>query len=258
MHKLFISHIHEEAPLAKVFKDWLEEKTAGYWNVFVSSDPRSNAAGEKWFSLVNESLENNRILIALCSPAALKSLWIGYEIGYSAAKNVPIIPICHSGLGFSQLPPFVGNNTGLDLNDQKLENNLFDALHKAAPLLQKPQVHEGEIRDKINIAMSQISPTVSETPNQLSNSEGTDLDEECANLLKMLANTEKGHSTRYVLSQHMNTSSMIVQHHAKTLEGKGLLSISSNLQGGNGYDLTYEGVGYAQKKGWIDKKEEEV
>lgn len=251
MYTLFISHIHKEASLAKVFKEWLEERTVGCWKVFVSSDKRSNALGDNWFSRVTESLENNSILIALCSPAALQSHWIGYEAGYAAAKGVPIIPICHSGLTFGDLPYFIGNHTGINIDDEDLEIHLFNALHGAAPLLHKPTISKGEIRSKINEAMAQLSSNAKPSGTE----DDTDTEyEECGAILKILAKTEKGHSTRYVLAQEMNITQAEVQHYAEILESKGLLSILGNLWGGNGYSLTHEGFDQVLKKGWIDKK----
>lgn len=254
MYTLFISHIHEEAALAKVFKDWLEERTAGYWKVFVSSDKRSVALGDNWFLRITASLESNSVLIVLCSPASLKSLWLGYEAGYAAAKGVPIIPICHSGLTFDKLPDFIKKHTGSNIDDEELEIHVFDALHGAAPLLKKPAVLKGEIRSNINEALAQLSSNAKPS----SVEDNTDIEyEECAAILKMLANTEKGHSTRHTLSQAMNIKQATVQHYAEILENRGLLSISSNSQGGNGYDLTHKGYSLVLKNGWVDAKGEE-
>lgn len=97
MENIFISHIHEEAPLAKVFKEELEATSAGQWLVFVSSDKGSVTLGDKWFFKIDETLTGQRLLLVLCSPASMSRLWIGYEVGYAAAKGVPSIPICHSG-----------------------------------------------------------------------------------------------------------------------------------------------------------------
>lgn len=252
MYTLFVSHIHEEAALAKILKDWFEDRSAGQWNVFVSSDRRSNAPGTKWFSRVNDELEKNTVLIALCSPSALKSLWLGYEAGYAAAKGVPIIPICHSGTTFDELPYFFSAHTGLDITNEDFENNLFDALHEVAPLLKKPGVYKGEIRKVIDSALAQLASVAEPMPIELSVQDETNLEsEECMRIVQILANTDKGHSTRYVLAQQMGMTQMFVHHYAEMLRDRGLLSITGNSYDGSGYDLTPLGIGYALKSGLI-------
>jgi hypothetical protein len=45
--KIFVSHIHEEAALASVIKEGLEDAFAGRVAVFVSSDKRDNPGGDE-------------------------------------------------------------------------------------------------------------------------------------------------------------------------------------------------------------------
>src|ERR1044072_1906616 len=104
MNKIFLSHISEEAPLAKVLKEWIESTFAGQCEVFVSSDKSSNPPGSRWLDLIDSALTDSKAFIVLCSPSSLRRPWINFETGCGWIKRVPVIPLCHSGQKSGQLP----------------------------------------------------------------------------------------------------------------------------------------------------------
>ena len=61
----FISHISEEKNLALVFKKWIESSFLGQISVFVSSDPQSIPAGNKWREDLTYALDESKLLIIL-------------------------------------------------------------------------------------------------------------------------------------------------------------------------------------------------
>ncbi|MDZ7662950.1 toll/interleukin-1 receptor domain-containing protein [Thiohalophilus sp.] len=93
---IFISHISSEAPLAKILKEWIESTFSGGVRVFVSSDSDDIPAGSKWLDKISQALSESKILILLCSSASVIKPWINFEAGAGWAKNVPIMPVCHS------------------------------------------------------------------------------------------------------------------------------------------------------------------
>lgn len=100
---IFISHISEEGALAAFLKDRIRRDFLGIIEVFVSSDNRSIAAGADWLASLRDALERAQLLVALCSGASIKRPWVNFEIGAAWLKELPIVPLCHSGLEPKQL-----------------------------------------------------------------------------------------------------------------------------------------------------------
>lgn len=101
---VFISHISEEAKLAQKIKELIENSFLGMIEVFVSSDETSISAGSRWLENITDSLSNCSIELILCSNKSVKRPWINFEAGAGWVRNIPVIPLCHSGIEPSQLP----------------------------------------------------------------------------------------------------------------------------------------------------------
>jgi hypothetical protein len=101
---LFISHITEEKDLALAFKDLVEKHFLGMLEVFVSSDEHSIGMGQRWLDNITNALKSCVVEIILCSPQSLKRPWINFEAGAGWIRDIPVIPLCHSGMEPSQLP----------------------------------------------------------------------------------------------------------------------------------------------------------
>lgn len=105
MSKLvFVSHIHEEKDIALLIKKLVEDSFLGMIEVFVSSDAESNAMGSRWLDNISLALKNCSIEIILCSSNSVARPWINFEAGAGWVRQIPVIPICHSGLTPSKLP----------------------------------------------------------------------------------------------------------------------------------------------------------
>lgn len=101
---VFISHITEEAELAKELKQLLEESFLGMLEIFVSSDEGSLSAGTRWLDDITHSLSNCKVELILCSEKSIKRPWINFEAGAGWVRQIPVIPLCHSGMEPSKLP----------------------------------------------------------------------------------------------------------------------------------------------------------
>jgi len=105
--KLFVSHVVEEAELVKILKAHLTRDFLGLVEVFVSSDLENIAAGANWLRELHSAMHASSALFVLCSHASIARPWVNFEVGAAWIKDVPIVPICHSGLSLSKLPmPF--------------------------------------------------------------------------------------------------------------------------------------------------------
>ncbi|HEF5873307.1 TPA: toll/interleukin-1 receptor domain-containing protein [Burkholderia cenocepacia] len=117
---IFISHIHEEGALAKLFKDTIETEFGGFVEVFVSSDHEGIArgpgisAGSHFVEAVESGLVNCVAAFYLISPKSVRRPWVNFELGAvwcrgavqkaSGGDRIMALPVCHSGVIPSGLP----------------------------------------------------------------------------------------------------------------------------------------------------------
>jgi hypothetical protein len=101
---VFISHISEEKELAIAFKDLIESSFLGMIDLFVSSDHSSVQLGQKWLDNITEALGSCVVEIVICSSKSVVRPWINFEAGAGWIRNIPVIPLCHSGMKPSSLP----------------------------------------------------------------------------------------------------------------------------------------------------------
>ncbi|MBY5682664.1 toll/interleukin-1 receptor domain-containing protein [Rhizobium leguminosarum] len=136
---IFLSHITEEAELAGLFKEQIETSFLGMVNVFVSSDAKSIPLGKNWLDQVTEGLRSCKAMLLLCSPASIGRPWINFEAGAAWARAIEVAPICHSGLRPVDLPPPMSLLQGLEANDARRVDQVFQLIAKqldsAAPAI---------------------------------------------------------------------------------------------------------------------------
>ncbi|HDR9126234.1 TPA: toll/interleukin-1 receptor domain-containing protein [Burkholderia vietnamiensis] len=117
---IFISHIHEEGELAKLFKDAIEVEFGGFVEVFVSSDHQGIAqgtgiaAGTHFVEAVEAGLVNCVAALYLISPKSIGRPWVNFELGAvwcrgavqksNGGTRIMALPICHSEASRSSLP----------------------------------------------------------------------------------------------------------------------------------------------------------
>jgi hypothetical protein len=101
---VFISHITEEKELAQALKHVVEAAFLNMIDVFVSSDPTSISLGRKWLDEITHALKTCTVEIILASPESVKRPWINFEGGSGWIREIPVIPLCHSGMTPAKLP----------------------------------------------------------------------------------------------------------------------------------------------------------
>lgn len=121
---IFLSHISEEKELAHAIKAYLVEDLALNVDIFVSSDMVSIQAGDKWLEKIDDALKRSDIFLILCSRESLGRPWIHFEAGAGWVKEIPVIPICHSGVGPSQLPVPLNMLQAIDLRTKSASSSL--------------------------------------------------------------------------------------------------------------------------------------
>ncbi len=154
--KIFISHISEEQPLATVIKKWLDVAFPEKLDVFVSSDPDDISAGEDWLKKIRDAMNCSDLLIILYSPQSTFRPWINFEAGCGWIKEIPIIPICHSGLKFSEIEAPISNFQGLDIESTDFTKRFFGAVTKHAEFKQASRVSTDDFMREVKSAIDSI------------------------------------------------------------------------------------------------------
>ena len=101
---VFISHITEEKEMVIELKKLIEDSFLGMLEVFVSSDENSISSGSRWLDNITDALGSCVIELILCSPKSIQRPWVNFEAGAGWIRDIPVIPLCHSGMKPSKLP----------------------------------------------------------------------------------------------------------------------------------------------------------
>ena len=138
---IFLSHIHEEKALASLIKQAIEDEFSGFVEVFVSSDGTSFPVGTNFLKRIEDALVNCIGAIYLISPVSVKRNWINFELGAVWIRNVmnqgsgkveiPILPVCHSGITPEQLPQPLNNLNAINANLSSQLEFAFLSLQRA-------------------------------------------------------------------------------------------------------------------------------
>ncbi len=161
--KVFISHISEEKDLAIVFKEWIESTFLGQLSVFVSSDPQSIPAGNKWREELTSALDESKLLIILYSPLSKSRPWISFEAGCGWIKKIPIIPICHSNLRLKQIGEPISSFQGIEIDDKDFTEKFFGAIAKHAGFPKCPRIDKKQFLSDIKTSLGKSESTVTPT-----------------------------------------------------------------------------------------------
>jgi hypothetical protein len=113
---VFVSHVSEEAEIAKLLKRTLQYDFLDLIEVFVSSDTESIAVGEEWLTSIKRALGDSALLIIMCSPTSIDRPWINFEAGAAWMRGTPLVPLCHSGLTLRDLRMPLSLRQGAELD----------------------------------------------------------------------------------------------------------------------------------------------
>lgn len=145
---VFISHITEEKEMAMELKKLIEESFLGMLDVFVSSDENSISSGSKWLDNITSALSSCAIELILCSPNSVKRPWINFEAGAGWVRDIPVIPLCHSGMKPSKLPVPINSLQAAEITEAASLRLIFPVLASAIGC-KCPKVDFTEFTDKM-------------------------------------------------------------------------------------------------------------
>ncbi len=127
MRDIFISHWAEEAPVALVLKDWIEnifEDT----HVFVSSSEKNIKYGEKWEDTMMEALKRANVAIVLVSKHSYDRKWIHIETGFCLARELTLLIVRMDGLMPEDMGRPYDNYQSLSIDSPMFSKKIIEAL----------------------------------------------------------------------------------------------------------------------------------
>jgi hypothetical protein len=132
VRRVFISHIHEEKPIAlallNVIEQQFEGAVGGRVECFLSSDRFQFLAGEDWLARTRSELSTADTIILMLSEQSLRRHWVNLEAGAAWILGRRIIPAYYSGLSPGDIPrPYS------DSNAINLETELYHLLRALPP-----------------------------------------------------------------------------------------------------------------------------
>jgi TIR domain len=120
---VFLSHIHEDEPVAKWLKQRIERDFLGQVGVYVSSEA---PAGTEWFPYLQEHLRKSALLFALCSPVSVLRPWVHFEVGAALALDRVVVPVCHDGQDPGDLDDPFRQRFAVTLKDPRGMRKLYE------------------------------------------------------------------------------------------------------------------------------------
>lgn len=153
---VFVSHISDEAELAKILKGHLLADFGGLLAVDVSSDATTIDAGKEWLEAIKGKLRSAAVELLLCSKASVGRPWINFEAGAGWLHNMPVIPVCHSGLLPKELPMPLHALQAIVATQTSGLKQLYRCLTKAI----QTQVPSADISDLVTVDYGRIVESV--------------------------------------------------------------------------------------------------
>lgn len=126
--EVFLSHRTTEMRFADLIKARLDEDFFGIINLYYSNDITSVPVGSEWDQNLLAALCRANVMLALCSQHSITMPWINFEIGGAAAREIAIMPLCHSGLTPDQLPASIKTKQAVTLTSAQSLDKLYDEL----------------------------------------------------------------------------------------------------------------------------------
>lgn len=252
--KIFVSHIHEEAPLASAVKEGLEDAFAGHVAVFVSSDKRDNPGGDEWSEKVRRELQDaeTRMLISLISPTSVKRPWISIELGAAWARSLALFPLCHSGSAPDTLARPLGDFGGAALESDEAADRLISAAEKAtghAVSRRWPRAaFLAELRAAADKSTTELKPERATVLKALE----TGRPSEQVTILQLLAQLQDANVEATTCHQGAIATSMspsVFLYHVTQLVHEGLVRDLIYVGSDRRYEITPDGVGWLIENG---------
>ena len=242
--RVFISHISEESPIATCLKDWIESTLLGQCEVFVSSDSSTLPGGVKWLTKIDEALKSANVMLVICSAASIARPWVNFETGCAWSRNIPVVPLCHSGMQKGKLPRPISDFQALDLTDQNSAQLLLEALQAHFGLAKLPRINNSEMQSDIALAIAKVQGKT-EVAQQIALpvAQAAEARDEGNKILHFLGQRSDRESTQQI-AVYFQWSTQQAQFFIDELTEMELIRTHHNVRTGTSYSLNEKGRKY--------------
>jgi TIR domain-containing protein len=131
---VFVSHIHEDAPIATALDQFIRRALLGGVAVFNTSNRASLEPGDPWRDLIISQLRACVVALIIATPESVRSPWVNFESGGAWVADRRVIPCCAKGMTKSSLPAPLGHLQALELTDPQDLQQLVGYLARSADL----------------------------------------------------------------------------------------------------------------------------
>jgi hypothetical protein len=249
--RIFISHIHEEANLGAVIAEWVGEAFAGHpVQPFLSSDDNAIAAGQKWLDVVKHELDGTAVMISLLSATSLARPWVNIELGAAWIREVPIIPLCHSGLSSSTLPRPFSDFQAIGLDQDNAAARLIEGVGRHLGIPHSKRLHFADLLKEMRSASAKSE--VLQVVNEALKSIPTKRPDAQVTILQSLAASENRGREEVEMSELIRTSGLsatVFKLHSQKLDDENLVNVSYYGNGDRIYRISPDGVSWLDENG---------
>ena len=165
---IFVSHVNEEADVAKWLSDSISQLLLGGVQFFVSSDGTAIVGGDPWLSKIEQGLRDASIVLVLCSSRSVQRPWVNFEAGGAWIAGKRVVPICHAGMRPAGLPEPLRTLQAYDLLKRKDLDALVGLLASEAGL-KTPKFDSAELLANIPATSTIAGPENGPTAAALGN-----------------------------------------------------------------------------------------
>jgi hypothetical protein len=250
MTDIFISHINEEAELALLLKDWIEESLLEKFTVFVSADDRDILPGDEWFKKISDALNSSKVILLLCSSRSISRPWISFEAGWGWAKNIPVIPVCHSGIAPSILPRPFEKRQGVSIEDDDGFEKLLRGIARHNGINKLPRLNLVAFSKELGKVLGKIKQTPLSTATVEAPSVPVEFEMERNKILSVLEKNERN-LTDSMIESMSGVKLSLTKVLLNRLDNEELVWTAHMMNGPNTYGITNDGRELLLKKGLL-------
>lgn len=252
---IFISHIHEEAPVAKELKQWLEACFPGHVAAFVSSDYEDIPLGRKWLAEIESAIDSSRLAISLISETSLNRMWIHLEAGWALGRKIDVLPICYGGTRAANLPRPYSDFNGVDVEADDFAGRLLSALKIRLGLSHsQPRSMIEAFNHDARAAVAALDRTERAAPSMPAKPTGFQPDETELSILRLLLEDADQNDPMPAgeIPSRLSLSPATAEHHLNRLDDANLVSMSLIRRQGEHsefYSLSDKGIAFLIARG---------
>jgi hypothetical protein len=153
---VFLSHTGEDEDTAAALGSWIQARFEGAVELFSFSEP-ADAPGTTWPAAVERALHRCSVMLALMTPASMRSTWVSFEAGVAFGRKVPFLAICLFGLRPEDLVRPMGFLPAIALPSDKGESRLVARIARSCRVRARPRAQPLELPTKTEVVAQSLA-----------------------------------------------------------------------------------------------------